>query len=94
MVLYVNNDNEIKDVNTTSDDKLTSLVISDEDNPFANWSVAKICCYKVEVRDGIVIKLAPYVDTRIVEYIDRLSTQNMSVQAQIDYIAMMTDVEM
>lgn len=93
MILYVNDKNEIKDVNTTDNDTLIPLEI-DDNNPFTGWSVAKICCYKVKVVGRRVSVITPYVSTHIIEHIDRLSTQNMSAQAQIDYIAMMTDVEM
>ena len=50
MILYVNSKGEIKDVNVTEDETLTSLPISENsDNPFTTWSVAKICCYRVGV---------------------------------------------
>lgn len=94
MILFINNKNEIKDVNTTDDNSLTSIEIEDENNPFVGWSVAKICCYALNLENGEYKGFYPYVDTCIIEHIDRLSTQNMSAQAQIDYIAMMTDVEM
>ena len=107
MVIYVNNKNEIKDVGSTNNPNLIPLTILDEDNPFDGWSVAKICCYKVKVNDGNVELLVPYVDVKIVEFIDRLGKENeelssrneelkqatISTQAQLDYIAMMTDVE-
>lgn len=95
MKIYVNDKKEIKDVGTTADESLIEYVINDENNPFKNWSVAKICCHKAEVdENGNVTMLTPYVDSLLVEHIDRLSTQNMSAQAQIDYLAMMTDVDM
>lgn len=96
MILYVNDKNEIKDVNYTSDENLTPLLVNDNtnDNPFLSWSPAKICCYKVEVKDGVVTMLTPYVDSRIVEHIERQGQQNITLQAQMDYLAMMTDVEM
>lgn len=96
MILYVNKNNEIKDVNYTSDKNLISLEVNDKfpDNPFLSWSVAKICCYKVEVKDGVVTGYTPYVDSKIVEHIERQGQQNINLQAQVDYLAMMTDVEM
>lgn len=94
MILYINKNNEIKDVNITTDDTLIPFEIGENDyNPFANWSVAKICCHAIKIKDNRYDGFYPYVDIRIIEHIDRLSTQNMSAQAQIDYIAMMTDVE-
>jgi len=76
MKVYVNEKNEIKDVNTTSDTTLTELEILDENNPFSNWSIAKICCYKVKVNNGHVTMLTPYVDSRIIEHIDSLGQGN------------------
>lgn len=50
MILYVNSKGEVKDVNSTTNTTLTELPISENsDNPFANWPVARICCYRVGV---------------------------------------------
>ncbi len=76
MILYVNNKNEIKDVNTTSDPSLIALQVDDETNPFQGWSTAKICCYKVEVAEGAVTMMTPYVDSRLIEHIDQLGKEN------------------
>ena len=96
MILYVNDKTEIKDVNTTSDETLTPLLVNDNtlDNPFLSWSPAKICCYTVEVKNGTVTMYTPYIDSRIVEHIERQGQENINLQAQVDYLAMMTDVEM
>ena len=75
MILYVNENNEIKDVNTTSNPSLIPLEINDETNPFKGWSIAKICCYKVTVSDGEVTMLTPYIDTRLIEHIDQLGAE-------------------
>ena len=76
MILYVNNKNEIKDVNTTSDPSLIALEINDETNPFEGWSTAKICCYMVNVAEGVVTMMTPYVDSRLIEHIDQLGKEN------------------
>lgn len=96
MILYVNNKNEVKDVNTTSDKSLSPLEVNDNqnDNPFLSWSTAKICCHKVTVDNGMVTSYTPYVDSRIVEHIERQGQENINLQAQVDYLAMMTDIEM
>ncbi|MBQ2397338.1 MAG: hypothetical protein II304_09955 [Bacteroidales bacterium] len=96
MILYVNKKNEVKDVNTTSDETLTPLLVNDNtlDNPFLPWSPAKICCYKVEVKNGTVTMYTPYIDSRIVEHIERQGQENINLKAQVDYLAMMTDIEM
>lgn len=77
MIVFVNNKNEIKDVNTNSkqDETLTEVRIDDEGNPFNGWSDAKICCYKVNVSEGRVVMMTPYVDSRLIEHIDQLGKQ-------------------
>ena len=75
MVVFVNQNYEIKDVDHTDLEGLTALEINDNNNPFANWSIAKICCYRVFVVDGYVTMMTPYVDTRIIEHIDQLGKQ-------------------
>lgn len=83
MKVYVNNRNEIKDVNSTTDLSLVELEINDDGNPFANWSVAKICCHKVEVENSMVTKFSPYIDTRIIEHIEKLGKRDESVASDI-----------
>lgn len=72
MILFVNENNEIKDVNTTDLEGLIALEVDDVNNPFKGWSVAKICCYKVAVFDKKVAMMTPYVDSRLIEHIDQL----------------------
>jgi hypothetical protein len=100
MVIYVNNKNEIKDVGSTNNPNLIPLTILDEDNPFDGWSIAKICCFKAEVENGIVTMFTPYISAIIIDQLDRLGKENevlkkenASTQAQLDYVTMMTDVE-
>lgn len=100
MILFINNKNEIKDVNTTDDNSLTSIEIEDENNPFVDWSVAKICCYALNLENGKYKGFYPYVDTRIIEHLNKLSIQNtslqiqqVSTQAQLDYVTMMSDID-
>lgn len=84
MKLYVNAKNEIKDVNDSEDKSLTLLEVNDDNaNPFRNWSVAKICCYKVNVEDGVVTMMSPYVDSRLIEHIDKLE-QTQSAIARLE----------
>lgn len=72
MIVYVNANNEIKAVNTSSDASLTALTINDDANPFNGWSTAKICCYKVTVQDGFVTMMTPYIDSRFLDNFDQL----------------------
>ena len=76
MKVFVNDRNEIKDVHSTKDNALTEIFINDDENPFKNWSIAKICCYRVDVREGVVCMFTPYVNSLIIEHLDRLGEQN------------------
>lgn len=77
MILYVNDRNEIQDVDSTTDELLIPLTVSDENNPFLSWSVAKICCHKVKVdENGVVTEYTPYVDSRLIEHIEKLGKRD------------------
>lgn len=74
MIIYVNESDEIKDVGTTNDHTLIPIeILDDDENPFTNWSSAKICCHKVKVNNGHVVMLTSYVDSRIIKHIDDLA---------------------
>lgn len=92
MILYVNSRNEVKDVNTTTNTSLTPLEVSDENNPFTGWSVAKICCYKVTVKDGLITMFTPYVDLRIIEHIDRLAKKANDSEARVSSLEETVDI--
>lgn len=70
MIIYENDRNEIHDVDSTTDTSLHAVEVTD--GTFDNWSKARICCYVADVRDGRVVTLYPYVNTIIVEQLDRL----------------------
>lgn len=71
MILYVNERGEIHDVGTTENPELTAVEITD--GTFDGWSNAKICCYRIETDgEGNVTMLTPYIDSRLLETIDRL----------------------
>ena len=65
----------------STDVSLTPVYINENDPtfPFYGWSNAKICCYKVEVKNGIVTMMVPYVNSTSIEAID-------IVGHQVDYI--------
>lgn len=71
MILFVNKKGEIKDIDRTEDKSLTALEITGN-NPFEGWSDARIRCYRVEVRDGEVVMMTPYVSSTILDHIDYL----------------------
>ena len=93
MILYVDNENKVRAVNSTTDTSLTPLYVDENADsfPFKGWSVAKICCYKVSVSDGIVTMMTPYVDSRLLESIDAMGHRvegampyNVTKKAYID----------
>lgn len=103
MLVYVDSESRIKAVGSTTDTTLTELYINENDEffPFKGWSTSKICCYKVTVQDGVVIMMTPYVDSRILDFvddigkrIDSLDTKHETNVANIDYIAMETGIDL
>lgn len=80
MKVFVDKDGCIRAVGTTTDTSLTEVIINDKDNPFKDWSAAKICCYKVTVQDGIVIMYTPYVDSNLIAHIDQLGKETEALQ--------------
>lgn len=71
MILFVNDKGEIRDIDSTEDKSLKELEITGN-NPFEGWSDARIRCYRVEVRDGEVVMMTPYVSSTILDHIDYL----------------------
>ena len=74
MYVCVNFNKEIKKIGISTSPELVSLYV-DENNdlyPFKGWSEAKICCYRVEVKDGVVMMLTPYVDSRLIDHFDQV----------------------
>jgi hypothetical protein len=86
MKVYVNDRNEIKDVHNTTDSSLLEVVINDETNPFADWSIAKICCYRVDVREGVVCMFTPYVNTLIIEQLDKLGLYGEATKGIVNVV--------
>lgn len=67
MIIFVNERNEIKDVDVTRNENLKGYEIADNDNPFKDWNVDKICCYKVGLMPETVTEV---VDIEEVTYTD------------------------
>ena len=59
LYISVNKKGEIKEVGISTNPELKSVYIADETNPFSGWSKSKICCYKVNVKDGLVMMMTP-----------------------------------
>jgi hypothetical protein len=100
MVLYINDKGEIKDVNTTTDKTLRAVDVGNE-HPFdEGTSIEKMKCYKVKLNGDSVEYYQALVDDKIIEHIDALGKENealkrenASTQAQLDYVTMMSDIE-
>ena len=75
MKVYVDSESKIRDVGSTTDTTLTELTINDDGNPFKGWSKAKICCYMVNVENGIVTMMTPYIDSRSLDMVDTIGRQ-------------------
>ena len=72
MYLSVNEHNEVKKVGI--DENLTVLFVDEtrEDFPFSGMSEARICCYRINVKDGIIMMMTPYMDSISLDVIDQL----------------------
>ena len=82
MKVYIDDAGCIHDVETTTNTTLTEVNIDDNNNPFDGWTAAKICCYKIQVSEGIVQGYAPYIPSSIVELIDRLAKENAELRTR------------
>ena len=79
MILFCDSEGNIYDVdkNSTGNNTLIQIeVIDDEENPFKDWSSAKICCYRCHVTDKHIDMITPRVDSRLIEHIDQLGKEN------------------
>ena len=84
MIVYTDSNGCIKDVGTTTNPDLIEVEINDETNPFAGWSDAKICCYRIQVdEEGNVTMMTPYVDSRLIDFIDKYGTLTVENQDDI-----------
>lgn len=70
MTIYVNDRNEIHDVGSTTNPDLTPVEVTD--GSLDGMSEALICCYKVNVVDGVITMRTPYVPSSVLESIQRL----------------------
>lgn len=83
MIVFVDNDNQIKDVGNTNDVNLNKVFLDEKDAcyPFKGWNVAKICCYKVVAdENGVVLSFSPYVHSKLIGAIDALGNENTKLR--------------
>ena len=84
MLVYTDSNGCIKDVGTTSDDSLIPVeILDDEENPFKDWHVSRICCYRVNVVEGHVVMMTPYINSVLLDVIDRFGTADIQTAEDI-----------
>lgn len=79
--IYTNINSEIKALHFSDDKGLTCHTFDEESDsyPFRGWSDARILCYRIEVdEEGRIKMMTPYVDTNIIEQIERLELTKAS----------------
>lgn len=95
MKIGINEKYEIKQVRDITDLSLTQIEL-DETNPtypFNGWTDEKILCYCYKT-DGGSVSIYPYIDPKVIEKIDDMAKRNLVNRADIDYVAIMTEVEL
>lgn len=95
MNIGINGNYQIKQIRDITDITLTIFELNEIDElyPFKNWSDAKILCYCYKV-DDCGISVYPYIDTNIIEKIDEDNAKLLQHRADIDYISIMTGVDL
>ena len=86
MIVYINSNNEIKDVHSTADGSLTRVELPE--GVFEGWCEAKILCQKLDLKEGKYSGFGPAVDTRIIEHLDNLGKANERNASDIGDIAL------
>ena len=83
MKLYVDKNGCIMAVNSTERTDLTEIYVDDtlDDFAFKGWSETRICCYRVEVTDGVITMFTPYVPTHMISALENLEKQNTELRA-------------
>ena len=79
--IYTNINGEIKALHFSDDRGLTCHTFDEESDayPFNGWSDARILCYRIEVdEEERITMMTPYVDTNIIEQIERLELTKAS----------------
>lgn len=79
--IYTNINGEIKALGCSDDNGLTCHTYDENSAayPFKGWSDARILCYRVEFDESDnIVMFTPYVDTNIIEQIERLELTKAS----------------
>ena len=95
MIIGINEKKQIKQVRQITDESLLVVELDEtsEIYPFKGWSDEKILCYCYN-DNGKSVSVYPYIDTNIIEKIDDMAKRNLLNRADIDYVAIMTGVDL
>lgn len=95
MLIGVNERYQIKQIREVTDSSLTVLELDEnaENYPFAGWSDTKILCYCYKANEES-IAVYPYIDTNIIEKIEADNNKILQARADIDYLSIMTGVDL
>lgn len=83
MILYLNNRGEIHAVGSTERTDLTKVELDETaiGFPFCGWSYTRICCYRIEIENGYITMMTPYVPTHMMSALESLESRNAELEA-------------
>ena len=95
MKIGINNLYQIKQIKDITDASLTVIEFDElaEFYPFKDWTDTKMLCYCYK-DDGQSVSVYPYIDTNIIEKIEADNAKILQTRADIDYVAIMTEVDL
>ncbi len=95
MNIGTNSLNQIKQVGEISDPNLLIITLDEnsESYPFKGWSDTKILCYCYQ-QTVHGVSVYPYIDPNIIEKIESDNDKILQARADIDFIAIMVDVDL
>ena len=72
MKLFINSNNEIHDVGSSNDTSLRVVEPINAEEHYEGRSIAKICCYAIDLKGDEIIGFHPYVPSSLISHIDQL----------------------
>lgn len=81
MKVFVNSRNEIVDIGATMNKDLKEYELPDD--TFNEWSVARICCHKLIIKNGAYCGYTPFMDSRQIERLEAQEIINTNLQLAI-----------
>lgn len=84
MKLFTDDNGRILAVDSTERTDLIEIEVDEsaEDFPFKGWSDVKVCCYRVEVTDGHISMMTPYVPTNVIGALENMESKNAEMKAE------------